>query len=58
MFKNILRNLEKKKLKSKRFESLFETPPPNEYVSLDCETTGLNPKKDENIIYWSSFNKR
>ena len=47
MFKNILRNLEKKKLKSKRFESLFETPPPNEYVSLDCETTGLNPKKDE-----------
>jgi DNA polymerase III subunit epsilon len=47
MFKKFLQNLEKKKLKSKRFESLFDTPPPNEYVSLDCETTGLNPKKDE-----------
>ena len=47
MFKNILRNIEKKKLKTKRFECLFDAPPPNEYVSLDCETTGLNPKKDE-----------
>lgn len=47
MFKKFLRNREIKKLKSKRFEFLFDTPPPNEYVSLDCETTGLNPKKDE-----------
>jgi hypothetical protein len=39
--------LYKKKLKTKRFECLFDAPPPNEYVSLDCETTGLNPKKDE-----------
>ncbi len=47
MFENFLRNWNRKKLKDKRFDFLFEDPIPNEYVSLDCETTGLNPKKDE-----------
>lgn len=47
MFKNFFRNLEKKRLKDKKFEYLFDTPPKNEYVCLDCETTGLSPKKDE-----------
>lgn len=47
MLKNILRNWNRKQLKNKKYDFLFETPPHNEYVSLDCETTGLNPKKDE-----------
>ena len=29
------------------FAFMFEPPPPNEWVALDCETTGLNPRTDE-----------
>ncbi len=47
MFKNFFKNLQKKKLIKKEFEYLFDEEPKNEYVCLDCETTGLNPKKDE-----------
>jgi DNA polymerase-3 subunit epsilon len=31
------------------FRFMFEAPPPNEWVSLDCETTGLNVRSDEII---------
>ena len=31
------------------FRFLFDAPPENEWVSLDCETTGLNVGKDEII---------
>ena len=31
------------------FRFMFDTPPENEWVSLDCETTGLNVGKDEII---------
>ena len=47
MFNNLLKNWNKKKLKDKRFEYLFDEPLEDEYVCLDCETTGLSPKKDE-----------
>ncbi|MCT7908266.1 3'-5' exonuclease [Arcobacter lacus] len=47
MLKNFLRNWNRKQLKNKRYDFLFDTPAQNEFVSLDCETTGLNPKKDE-----------
>jgi DNA polymerase-3 subunit epsilon len=47
MFQKLLKNLNKKKLKDKRFEFLFDEAPKNEYICLDCETSGLNPKKDE-----------
>ena len=30
-----------------RFRLMWDTPPPNEYIALDCETTGLNVHKDE-----------
>ena len=31
------------------FRFMFDAPPPNEWVSLDCETTGLDTSKDEII---------
>ena len=31
------------------FRFMFDAPPPNEWVSLDCETTGLNVSLDEII---------
>lgn len=31
------------------YRFMFEPPPPNEWVSLDCETTGLNVRSDEII---------
>jgi DNA polymerase-3 subunit epsilon len=47
MFKNFLKNWDRKRLKDKEFDFLFDEPIENEYVCLDCETTGLSPKKDE-----------
>lgn len=47
MFDNFFKNWNRKKLLDKRFDFLFDEPTPNEYVCLDCETSGLNPKKDE-----------
>jgi DNA polymerase-3 subunit epsilon len=36
-------------LKDERYRCLFEPPPPGEYVSIDCETTGLDRRKDQII---------
>ena len=47
MFDSFLKNWNRKKLRDIRFDFLFDEPLPNEYVCLDCETSGLNPKKDE-----------
>ncbi|RXJ75728.1 DNA polymerase III subunit epsilon [Arcobacter sp. F155] len=47
MFKNFINSWRKKKLLNKKYEYLFDDPPKDEYVCLDCETTGLNPRKDE-----------
>jgi DNA polymerase-3 subunit epsilon len=32
-----------------RFRFMWDRPPPNEWVALDCETTGLNTKTDDII---------
>ncbi len=45
--KNLANKLKKRALKDKRYEYLFDEPLKDEYVCLDCETTGLSPKKDE-----------
>jgi len=34
-------------LRDPAYRFLFEPPPPGEVVSIDCETTGLNPRKDD-----------
>jgi len=47
MFRNIVNTWNKKKLTNPKYAYLFDESLENEYVSLDCETTGLNPKKDE-----------
>ncbi|WP_259373494.1 3'-5' exonuclease [Aquincola tertiaricarbonis] len=36
-------------LGDQRYRFLYDPPPPDEWVSVDCETTGLNPHKDEII---------
>ncbi len=47
MLKKFFKGLNRGKLTDKKYEFLFENPPADEYVCLDTETTGLNPKKDE-----------
>ena len=47
MFENFFRNWDRKRLKDKKYDFLFDEQLPNEYISLDCETTGLNPRRDE-----------
>ncbi len=47
MFKNLMRNWQKKKLTNQKYINLFDASIKDEYICLDCETTGLNPKKDE-----------
>ena len=32
-----------------RFRFMWDDPPPNEWVTLDCETTGLDTRRDEII---------
>lgn len=36
-------------LGDQRMRYLYDEPPPDEWVSVDCETTGLNPGRDEII---------
>ena len=43
------RDWQRRHLKDPRWAFLFEPPPPDEWVALDCETTGLNVRQDEII---------
>lgn len=47
MFRNIKQYFNKKNLKDTKYEFLFDETPNDEYVCFDCETTGLDPKKDD-----------
>ena len=48
MFKKSRKRILKYKLKKSEFSFVFDDNiPANEYIVLDTETTGLNPKKDE-----------
>ena len=49
MFGFISNYFNKKNLKDKKFEYLFDSYGDDEFVCFDCETTGLNPKIDEII---------
>lgn len=47
MLKKLINKWRIRNLKQKDYLYLFDEPPQDEYVCLDCETTGLSPKKDE-----------
>ena len=47
MFASFKKKRNRKALKDKRYEQMFEPYYGSELVVLDTETTGLNPKKDE-----------
>lgn len=49
MFDRIKRSRNRKKLTDERFAFLFDESHEDEIVVFDCETTGLDPKKDEII---------
>ncbi|GGH61330.1 3'-5' exonuclease [Comamonas phosphati] len=43
------RDRQRRRLADPEFAFLFEDPPPDEWVALDCETTGLDTRSDEII---------
>jgi DNA polymerase-3 subunit epsilon len=49
MFHSIQQYFLKKKLKDPNYSYFFDEYQGDEYVCFDCETTGLNPKKDDII---------
>ncbi|MEN9374224.1 MAG: hypothetical protein RIR79_1776 [Pseudomonadota bacterium] len=49
MMKTIQRKWWRHRLRLPEFASILEDPPPNEWISLDCETTGLDVRRDEII---------
>lgn len=49
MFKKVQNYFNKKALLDSKYLYLFDEPKGDEFVCFDCETTGLNPKKDDII---------
>ena len=49
MFQTIKQHFNKKRLTDPKYEYLFDKYEGDELVCFDCETTGLNPKKDDII---------
>jgi DNA polymerase III subunit epsilon len=47
MFAALKRRLGQHFLRDPEYRFLFEPPPPDEAVSIDCETTGLSTRKDD-----------
>ena len=43
----VRRRWQLRRLADTAFAPLWDPPPPEEWVALDCETTGLNPRQDE-----------
>ena len=48
-WQSVQRQWQLRQLTDPAFAFLFDPPPPDEWVSLDCETTGLNVRSDEII---------
>lgn len=49
MLRRLQRLVDRARLADPQYAFLFDPAPPEEVVALDCETTGLDPRKDEII---------
>ena len=49
LIESLLRGWQRRQLSDPEWAFLFDPPPPDEWVALDCETTGLNTRTDEII---------
>ena len=49
LIEHLQRRRQRARLAGTRWAFLLDAPPPGEWVALDCETTGLNPRTDEII---------
>lgn len=49
MFNKVRNYFNKKNLNDEKYSYLFDRPNNDEFVCFDCETTGLDPKKDDII---------
>jgi DNA polymerase III subunit epsilon len=47
MLPSIRRRVDRYLLRDPAFRFLFDEPPPNEAVAIDCETTGLDTRRDD-----------
>jgi DNA polymerase-3 subunit epsilon len=48
-YRLLKKEFQKYLLKDKSYSFLFEDAPPNEWIAIDCETTGLDVRRDEII---------
>jgi DNA polymerase III subunit epsilon len=49
MLLSLRRRVDRYRLRDPEFRFLFERPPPGEVVAIDCETTGLDTRRDDII---------
>ena len=47
MLLSLRRRVDRYRLRDPEFRFLFERPPPDEVVAIDCETTGLDTRRDD-----------
>ena len=47
MLLSLRRRVDQYRLRDPEFRFLFERPPPDEVVAIDCETTGLDTRRDD-----------
>jgi DNA polymerase III subunit epsilon len=47
MLLSLRRRLDQYRLRDPEFRFLFDRPPPDEVVAIDCETTGLDTRRDD-----------
>lgn len=49
LLERLRRGWQRRRLRDPHWRLLFDAPPPGEWVSIDCQTTGLDVRRDEII---------